>query len=73
MKKTNLVVFKKQKGEIYNAYSFVDEIIDVLSLKKQGVLFAVVEGERKEIYTKDDVLSLLKVLPKNKREAIKIL
>ena len=50
------VIFKKQKGEITNAYSLITS--EILATIPQNIIYKVVDVEDK-LYTKDEFISLL--------------
>lgn len=69
---TNFVIFKKQEGESFNAYSFIDDWDFIVKLRTEGVIELIFEYEKKEIYSKDDIRDILKNLTDAEQKKVKL-
>lgn len=66
------MIFKKQEGEVFNAYSFIDDPAFLKTLRHEGVIELVVVYERKEIYSKDDIRDILKSLTDEEQKRVSL-
>jgi len=58
--KAYLIIFKRQPGQEKYAYSIVNDPKIVTQMRIDGIVEAVINAPRQEIYSKDQVIELVK-------------